>query len=70
MEKQNPINKIYYIPTDKKVLCLTFDDGPNNPTTSIILKILKRYKIKATFFVLTENIINNRCNISLKIKKV
>jgi len=54
------MEKIYYIPTDKKVLCLTFDDGPNTPTTSIILDILKRYKIKATFFVLAENILHNQ----------
>lgn len=51
------MEKIYYIPTDKKVLCLTFDDGINNPTTSIILDILKNYNIKATFFVLIENVL-------------
>jgi len=54
-----PVEKIYYIPTNKKIMCLTFDDGPNNPVTTIILNILKSYNIKATFFVLIENVINN-----------
>jgi len=56
----NPtIEKVYYIPTDEKIMCLTFDDGPSNPTTSIILDILKNFNIKATFFVLLENVIHN-----------
>ena len=59
METQTPTNKIYYIPTDKKVLCLTFDDSPETYTTPIILQILKNYNIKATFFVLTENVLKN-----------
>ena len=53
------MNKIYYVPTDKKLLSLTLDDGPNNPTTSIILDILKNYKIKATFFLLIQNVLAN-----------
>ena len=51
------MEKIYYLPTDKKIICLTFDDGPNDLVTPIILKILKQYKIKATFFVLMENVV-------------
>jgi peptidoglycan/xylan/chitin deacetylase (PgdA/CDA1 family) len=53
------MDKIYYIPTNKNILHLTFDDGTNNPTTSIILDILKFYNIKATFFVLMENVLKN-----------
>ena len=30
---------------------LTFDDGPNNGTTNVILDILKEENVKATFFV-------------------
>ena len=30
---------------------LTFDDGPSNSTTGRLLDILKKYKVKATFFV-------------------
>lgn len=53
------MEKIYYIPTSKKIICLTFDDGPNNPATTIILNILKNYNVKATFFVLLENVLKN-----------
>jgi len=59
MEKQNPMDKIYFIPTDKKILTLTLDDGPEHSTTPIILDILKNYNIKATFFVLMENVLKN-----------
>jgi peptidoglycan/xylan/chitin deacetylase (PgdA/CDA1 family) len=37
--------------TQSKVAALTFDDGPDTLYTAQILDILKRYKIKATFFV-------------------
>lgn len=35
---------------------LTFDDGPNSPYTEQILDILKKEKIKATFFVCGANV--------------
>jgi len=35
---------------------LTFDDGPNEPFTSQILDILKKYQVKASFFVCGKNI--------------
>ncbi|NLI60775.1 MAG: polysaccharide deacetylase family protein [Clostridiales bacterium] len=38
-----------------KKIALTFDDGPNDHTTSEILDILKRFDIAATFFVLGKN---------------
>jgi peptidoglycan/xylan/chitin deacetylase (PgdA/CDA1 family) len=43
----------------KKIIALTFDDGPCK-RTEIILKILKKYNIKATFFVLGRKIRKNR----------
>lgn len=42
--------------TQEKVVALTFDDGPNKPYTQQILDILDEKKIKATFFVLGENV--------------
>lgn len=33
---------------------LTFDDGPSPESTSLLLKLLERYKIPATFFVIGE----------------
>lgn len=38
--------------SDKKLVALTFDDGPNNTSTPRILDILKKNDVKATFFVL------------------
>ncbi|TQR14084.1 polysaccharide deacetylase family protein [Psychrobacillus soli] len=36
----------------KKVVALTFDDGPNPESTKLILDTLKKYNAKATFFML------------------
>ncbi len=40
--------------TDCKGIALTFDDGPTPETTPKILELLKKYNIKATFFVIGE----------------
>ena len=37
-------------------IALTFDDGPNEPYTSEVLDILKKYNVKATFFLLGKNV--------------
>ncbi|MEA5572224.1 polysaccharide deacetylase family protein [Calothrix sp. UHCC 0171] len=39
------------LPAHEKVIALTFDDGPWSHSTSQILDILKKNKIKGTFFV-------------------
>lgn len=41
--------------SDKKVIALTFDDGPSPKYTNTLLDILKRENVKATFFVLGRN---------------
>ncbi len=41
----------YKLRTTKKQIALTFDDGPNEPYTSELLKILKKHRVTATFFV-------------------
>ncbi len=38
-----------------KVLYLTFDDGPSAKVTPQILDILKKYNVKATFFIIAKN---------------
>ena len=43
-------NKNPDIPVGDKVIYLTFDDGPSNYTNTL-LDILKKYNVKATFFV-------------------
>ncbi|WP_051542242.1 polysaccharide deacetylase family protein [Clostridium lundense] len=45
------VDKIWSKEDKRKVAFLTFDDGPS-PHTPYILDILKKYDIKATFFVL------------------
>ena len=43
-------------PSDKGWLALTFDDGPDPDFTPAILDKLKKYDVKATFFLLGNNI--------------
>jgi len=53
-----PSVKIYShnrIATNKKVIALTFDDGPHPEITPKILDILKKNSVKATFFVVGQN---------------
>jgi peptidoglycan/xylan/chitin deacetylase (PgdA/CDA1 family) len=60
--KSQLLGKVFYRGNqlDKKVVALTFDDGPNEPYTSQILDILRRFNIKATFFPVGENIARDR----------
>lgn len=44
-----------YKPDGRKVAYLTFDDGPSANNTPKILDILKKYNIKATFFVIGQS---------------
>lgn len=53
----SPVAKVYYhYKTIEPYLCLTFDDGPDKVQTPKVLEILKKYKAKATFFVVGEEI--------------
>lgn len=47
------------IDKSKKLIALTFDDGPNYNTSKVI-DVLNKYDIKATFFVLGSRAINNK----------
>ncbi|MDR3219366.1 MAG: polysaccharide deacetylase family protein [Dysgonamonadaceae bacterium] len=42
--------------TDKKVVYLTFDDGPIPEITPWVLDLLDKYAIKATFFCVGDNV--------------
>jgi peptidoglycan/xylan/chitin deacetylase (PgdA/CDA1 family) len=35
----------------KKLISLTFDDGPHTATTPSILRVLKQHRVPATFFL-------------------
>lgn len=53
-EQIEKISKIYTANDGKRVF-LTFDDGPSKTVTPLILDLLKKENIKATFFVLGYN---------------
>lgn len=48
-----PIKSICYneVQTARKVIALTFDDGPHPVNTPEILKVLRKFDVKATFYV-------------------
>ena len=55
-----PLPTVHYtVPTSKMELALTFDDGPLAKNTPQVLSILKKNNIKATFFLLGENMYGN-----------
>jgi peptidoglycan/xylan/chitin deacetylase (PgdA/CDA1 family) len=57
--KENTFSKnaiIWSGDTNKKIVALTFDDGPDPRYTPSILKILKNFNVKATFFVVGKNV--------------
>ena len=58
-EKDEELYKKAQAEKNKKVVALTFDDGPDGKTTPQALDILAKYKIKATFFVQGKNIAGN-----------
>ena len=47
---------VWNIPTDKKVVYLTFDDGPHPTITPWVLDNLKKYNAKASFFCIGDNV--------------
>ncbi len=49
-------NCVWDIATNEKLLYITFDDGPHPTITPFILNELKKYKAKATFFCIGENV--------------
>lgn len=50
---------VWRMPADKKVIYLTFDDGPDPDITPQVLDILVKFNVKATFFCKGENVIVN-----------
>jgi peptidoglycan/xylan/chitin deacetylase (PgdA/CDA1 family) len=50
---------IYFVETEKKLVALTIDDGPDPETTAEILEVLAQYETKATFFLISSFIPGN-----------
>lgn len=46
----------YKIDPEKPVIALTFDDGPNTTTTNEVLDLLEKYGVRASFFLVGDNI--------------
>lgn len=42
--------------SSSKLIALSFDDGPNNSTTSEVLDVLEEFDVPASFFVIGQNI--------------
>jgi peptidoglycan/xylan/chitin deacetylase (PgdA/CDA1 family) len=49
-------NAIWNLPSEQKVVYLTFDDGPTPVITEKIVELLEEYDAKATFFCIGKNI--------------
>ena len=47
--------EVWRLPTDRKVIALTFDDGPYPFYTPLLLHVLERSRVRATFFVVGRN---------------
>ena len=47
------------IPSNEKVLYLTFDDGPHDSCTPKVLDLLAQHRVHATFFVVAETLQRN-----------
>lgn len=50
---------VYFAKTDKPIIALTIDDGPDAATTANILEILRHHEARATFFVISSRIKGN-----------
>lgn len=53
-------NYTWKIPTQKKEIYLSFDDGPIPEVTPWVLEQLEKYNAKATFFCVGENVKKNK----------
>jgi len=49
-------DRIWKMPSDKKDLFLTFDDGPHPEITPFVLDQLSRFQAKASFFCVGDNV--------------
>ena len=49
--------------TQNKLIALTFDDGPSDTTTDQVLDVLERHGIVGTFFLIGDNITDERLPI-------
>ena len=53
------LNKKGLIPNTQNMVFLTFDDWGTDRTVTALLDLLRKYDVKATFFIRTENVVYN-----------
>lgn len=51
-----PHGLVWRMPAGQRDIFLTFDDGPIPEVTPLVVNILKKYGVKATFFCVGENV--------------
>ena len=49
-------NRTWNFSSSKKIIYLTFDDGPHDTATTFVLDELKKFNAKATFFCIGKNV--------------
>jgi peptidoglycan/xylan/chitin deacetylase (PgdA/CDA1 family) len=47
---------VRYVDTDRNLVALTFDDGPNPPYTDLLLETLEEKQVTATFFLIGQEV--------------
>ncbi|WP_084176525.1 polysaccharide deacetylase family protein [[Limnothrix rosea] IAM M-220] len=50
---------VYFVNTNEKAIALTIDDVPDRETTPLILEVLAKHHVKATFFIIADQVKNN-----------
>lgn len=50
---------LYFVKTERPLLALTIDDGPDQRTTRHILDVLERNEARATFFLISDRVRGN-----------
>lgn len=55
---------LYSVDIADRIIALTIDDGPDSTTTTQILDILKQYKVKVTFFLISDHIHGNEAIVA------
>ncbi len=63
------VYSIYGIDPTKKMVALTYDDGPSSETTNRILNTLNKYNSRATFFVVGNRVNSYKSSIKKAVKQ-
>ncbi len=60
---------LYSIDTNRKIVALTIDDGPDETHSIKIMELLEEYQAHATFFLITDRIPGNEAVLEQMIRK-